>query len=185
MVPSQGGHTPRAVMRCGTRSSTLARDALWARRASRSPPRSGLPRIDTSRPTRVAPAGGSGGRGIRRGSRWPREGRPSSDRDYVWACRQLGYQGSDLTVHPAQVRDWYAHDDGLDLRHWTRLRCAVGSGCAADDAVAATGSWPPSWLAPGRAVVQGRRAKFLWRMNNRPWPCETVSPRRRRGWHVA
>ena len=32
------------------------------------------------------------------------------------ACRRLGYQHPDLTMHPAQVRDWYAGEDGLDLR---------------------------------------------------------------------
>jgi hypothetical protein len=46
------------------------------------------------------------------------EGRPAVDNigDYVWACHLLGYQNADLTLHPAQVRDWYSSEDGLDLR---------------------------------------------------------------------
>lgn len=35
---------------------------------------------------------------------------------YVQACRALGYQNADLTTHPAQIREWYAGQDGLDLR---------------------------------------------------------------------
>lgn len=35
---------------------------------------------------------------------------------YVQACHALGYQHPDLTAHPAQVREWYAGEDGLDLR---------------------------------------------------------------------
>ena len=35
---------------------------------------------------------------------------------YVQACHTLGYQHPDLTAHPAQIREWYASEDGLDLR---------------------------------------------------------------------
>ena len=54
------------------------------------------------------------------------EGRPSVDivQNYVSACHQLGYQNPDLTLHAAQVRDWYATEDGLDLP-------ALNSDCAA------------------------------------------------------
>ena len=60
------------------------------------------------------------------------EGVPSVERigAYVWACRQLGYQHPDLTAHPAQIRDWYGHEDGLDLR-------ALDADCAALSAAAA------------------------------------------------
>lgn len=34
---------------------------------------------------------------------------------YVWACHLLGYQHPDLTVHAAQLRDWYGSEDGMDL----------------------------------------------------------------------
>ena len=46
------------------------------------------------------------------------EGRPAAEivQDYVWACRLLGYQDPDLTLHAAQVRDWYGSEDGIDLR---------------------------------------------------------------------
>ncbi|OBI34924.1 hypothetical protein, partial [Mycobacterium colombiense] len=35
---------------------------------------------------------------------------------YVQACHALGYQNPDLTTHPVQVREWYAKEDGMDLR---------------------------------------------------------------------
>ncbi|MDT5001936.1 MAG: hypothetical protein QOK12_4041, partial [Mycobacterium sp.] len=65
-------------------------------------------------------------------------GEPAVERigTYVWACRQLGYQDPDLTVHAAQVRDWYAHDDGLDLRALSADCDALSvAAAAADDAV--------------------------------------------------
>ena len=60
------------------------------------------------------------------------EGRPSVDiiQNYVSACHQLGYQNPDLTLHAAQVRDWYASEDGLDLR-------ALNADCAALERVVA------------------------------------------------
>jgi len=45
----------------------------------------------------------------------------------VWACHLLGYQNPDLTLHVAQVRDWYGSEDGLNLR-------ALDNDCAALDA---------------------------------------------------
>ncbi|WP_234792182.1 hypothetical protein [Mycolicibacterium brisbanense] len=36
--------------------------------------------------------------------------------ELVWACGLLGYRHPDLTVHMGQVHDWYAGEDGLDLR---------------------------------------------------------------------
>src|SRR6185437_11079109 len=44
------------------------------------------------------------------------EGRPAVDdvEQYVAACHRLGYQHQDLTMHSAQVRDWYGSEDGLD-----------------------------------------------------------------------
>ena len=62
------------------------------------------------------------------------EGRPAVDniQTYVWACHLLGYANPDLTLHAAQVRDWYGSEDGLDLR-------ALDADCAAlEAAVAAT-----------------------------------------------
>ncbi|AGB21519.1 hypothetical protein Mycsm_01096 [Mycobacterium sp. JS623] len=62
------------------------------------------------------------------------EGQPSVDdvQTYVWACHMLGYADPDLTLHAAQVRDWYGTEDGLDLR-------ALDADCAAlEAAVAAT-----------------------------------------------
>ncbi len=45
------------------------------------------------------------------------EGRTAVDntQSYVWACHLLNYQNPDLTLHSAQVRDWYSSEDGLDL----------------------------------------------------------------------
>lgn len=65
-------------------------------------------------------------------------GEPSVERigTYVWACRQVGYQNPDLTAHAAQVRDWYAHDDGLDLRVLDADCDALSAAASvADDAV--------------------------------------------------
>jgi hypothetical protein len=62
------------------------------------------------------------------------EGRPAVDniQTYVWACHVLGYANPDLTLHASQVSDWYASEDGLDLR-------ALDADCAAlEAAVAAT-----------------------------------------------
>jgi hypothetical protein len=46
------------------------------------------------------------------------EGRPAVEhtQSYMRACRLLGYEHPDLTSHPAQIRDWYDSEDGLDLR---------------------------------------------------------------------
>jgi hypothetical protein len=62
------------------------------------------------------------------------DGRPAVDniQTYVWACHVLGYANPDLTLHASQVSDWYASEDGLDLR-------ALDADCAAlEAAVAAT-----------------------------------------------
>jgi hypothetical protein len=63
------------------------------------------------------------------------EGRPAVDTigDYVWACHLLGYQNADLTLHAAQVRDWYGGDDGLDLRALEADRAALSAAAAATD----------------------------------------------------
>jgi hypothetical protein len=60
------------------------------------------------------------------------EGRPAVDniQTYVWACHMLGYANPDLTLHAAQVYDWYGSEDGLDLR-------ALDADCAAFEAVVA------------------------------------------------
>lgn len=65
------------------------------------------------------------------------EGRPAVDNigDYVWACHLLGYQNPDLTLHPAQVLDWYGTEDGLNLRALEADRAALESvATAAEDA---------------------------------------------------
>ncbi len=63
------------------------------------------------------------------------EGRPSVDNvgDYVWACHLLGYQNPDLTLHPAQVRDWYSSEDGLDLRALDADRAALDAAASATE----------------------------------------------------
>ncbi len=56
---------------------------------------------------------------------------------YVWAAHLLDYQNADLTLHPAQVRDWFSSEDGMDLRvldaDSTAVQAAAG---AAGDALA-------------------------------------------------
>lgn len=61
------------------------------------------------------------------------EGHPAVDNigDYVWACHLLGYQDPDLTLHAAQVRDWYSSEDGLDLRALEADRAALAAAAAA------------------------------------------------------
>ena len=63
------------------------------------------------------------------------EGRPAIDTigDYVWACHLLGYQNPDLTLHAAQVRDWYSSEDGLDLRALDADRAALDAAAAATE----------------------------------------------------
>ena len=63
------------------------------------------------------------------------EGQPAVDNvgDYVWACHLLGYQNPDLTLHAAQVRDWYGSEDGLDLRALEADRAALDAAAAATE----------------------------------------------------
>jgi hypothetical protein len=74
---------------------------------------------------------------------------------YVWACHLLGYQHPDLTLHAAQLRDWYGSEDGLDLR-------GLDADCAAlQAAVAATEhavALQDDQLAALSAAWQGRGA---------------------------
>jgi hypothetical protein len=83
---------------------------------------------------------------------------------YVWACRQLGYQDPDLTVHPAQVRDWYAHDDGLDLRALDADCDALSAAAAAaDDAVRRHGELAAQLAGAWSGGGAGAASEFLWR----------------------
>lgn len=50
--------------------------------------------------------------------------------EYVWACHLLGFSHPDLTGYRHQVRDWYATEDGLDLRKLT-AECDVLAATAA------------------------------------------------------
>ena len=86
------------------------------------------------------------------------EGRPAVDniQTYVWACHMLGYANPDLTLHAAQVRDWYGSEDGLDLRALDARSCGARSGRGGDGGRAGV---------PGRATrravggVAGRAAR--------------------------
>ena len=93
-------------------------------------------------------------------------GEPAVERigTYVWACRQLGYQDPDLTVHPAQVRDWYAHDDGLDLRALDADCDALSAAAAAaDDAVRRHGELAAQLAGAWSGGGAGAASEFLWR----------------------
>ena len=94
------------------------------------------------------------------------DGRAAVDviEEYVAACQRLGYQHRDLTSHPAQVREWYDSEDGLDLR-------ALDADCSAF-AVAATAAEDAARMHADLAVVlsqawSGRGAaaarEFVWR----------------------
>ena len=99
-------------------------------------------------------------------SRWPNsldvaarlaEGRPAVDNigDYVWACHLLGYQNPDLTLHAAQVRDWYGSEDGLDLRALEADRAALDAAATATRqcATAAGAADSARWPVRGRAAA--------------------------------
>ena len=79
---------------------------------------------------------------------------------YVQACHALGYQNPDLTTHPAQLRERYAGEDGLDLRTLDR-DCAElrAAGVAAAEALrmqrAQVAELAAAWTGPGGdAAVQ-------------------------------
>lgn len=79
---------------------------------------------------------------------------------YVRACQVLGYQNPDLTTHPAQIREWYAGEDGLDLRALDR-DCAElrAAGVVAAEALriqrAQVAELAAAWTGPGGdAAVQ-------------------------------
>ncbi len=63
------------------------------------------------------------------------DGRAAVDNigEYVWACHLVGYQNPDLTLHAAQVRDWYGSEDGLDLRALEADRAALDAAATATD----------------------------------------------------
>jgi hypothetical protein len=73
---------------------------------------------------------------------------------YARACQALGYQQSDLTSHPSQIRDWYGSEDGLDLhaldRDCAQLRAAgaaVAEGLRIQRAQVA--ELTAAWTGPG------------------------------------
>ncbi|OCB63271.1 hypothetical protein A5677_10755 [Mycobacterium malmoense] len=84
------------------------------------------------------------------------EGVPAVDhtQSYVRACHALGYQHPDLTAQPAQLRDWYGTEDGLDLgaldRDCAELRAA---GEAVTEALrvqrAQVAELAAAWTGPG------------------------------------
>ena len=87
--------------------------------------------------------------------------------EYVWACHLVGYQNPDLTLHSAQVRDWYASEDGLDLRALEADRAALDATATATDnarrlqeeqADALAGAWQGRGADASRAFL-GRHAE--------------------------
>jgi hypothetical protein len=73
---------------------------------------------------------------------------------YVRACHALGYQHPELTAHPAQIRDWYESEEGLDLRALDR-DCAElrAAGAAVMEALgmqrAQLAGLAEAWMGPG------------------------------------
>ncbi len=63
------------------------------------------------------------------------EGRQAVDttQSYVWATHLLGYQNPDLTLHPAQIRDWYSSEDGMDLHAMDADHSALQAAAAGAD----------------------------------------------------
>jgi len=82
--------------------------------------------------------------------------------EYVWACHLVGYQNPDLTLHAAQVRDWYASEDGLDLRALEADRAALDAAATATDSArrlqeeqtnALAGAWQGRGAEASRAFL--------------------------------
>ena len=72
----------------------------------------------------------------------------------MWACHLLGYQNPDLTLHPAQVRDWFGSEDGLDLRALESDRAALDAAATATDSAQRlqeqqVGALAGAWQGPG------------------------------------
>ena len=84
--------------------------------------------------------------------------------EYVAACRQLGYQHQDLTMHSTQVRDWYGGEEGLDLRaldsdHAALSAAAVAAGEAARMQTNLVAELAAAWSGQGAAAAH----EFGWR----------------------
>jgi hypothetical protein len=83
---------------------------------------------------------------------------------YVWACRQVGYQHPDLTAHPGQLRDWYGHDDGLDLRALDADCAALSAAAsAADDVLGRQAGLTAQMAGAWSGLGAGAAREFLWR----------------------
>jgi hypothetical protein len=93
------------------------------------------------------------------------EGRPAVDdiQNYVWACHLLGYQNPDLTLHAAQVRDWYGSEDGLDLRALDNDRASLDAAVSAvsdamarqdDQLTAASAAWQGEGADASRSFLR-------------------------------
>ncbi len=94
------------------------------------------------------------------------EGRPAVDEveEYVAACRRLGYQHRDLTMHATQVRDWYGGEEGLDLRavdadHAALSAAASGGEDAARMQADLLSELSGAWSGRGAAAAH----QFVWR----------------------
>jgi hypothetical protein len=94
------------------------------------------------------------------------EARPTIDdiEEYVAACRRLGYQNRDLTMHPTQVRDWYDAEEGLDLRALDLDHGILSAAAsAAEDAARMQGDLVAeltvAWTGRGAAAAH----EFVWR----------------------
>jgi hypothetical protein len=93
-------------------------------------------------------------------------GRPVIDdvEEYVGACRRLGYEHPDLTMHSRQVHDWYVGGEGLDLR---ALDSDHGALSAAASAAEDAARMQTDLVAELDAAWSGRGAvaahEFIWR----------------------
>ncbi|WP_284228601.1 hypothetical protein [Mycobacterium antarcticum] len=94
------------------------------------------------------------------------EGRPAIDdvEEYIAACRRLGYQHRDLTMHVAQVRDWYGSEEGMDLHaleadHATLSVAASAAEEAARCHADLASALSSAWSGGGSAAAH----QFFWR----------------------
>ncbi|MCV7421693.1 hypothetical protein H7K45_14185 [Mycobacterium yunnanensis] len=84
--------------------------------------------------------------------------------EYVAAAQRLGYHHRDLTTYPAQAREWYGSEDGLDLRaldadHGALLAAAAAAEDAVGMQVDLMTDLDAAWSGRGAAAAR----EFLWR----------------------
>ncbi|WP_370333925.1 hypothetical protein [Mycolicibacterium hippocampi] len=123
------------------------------------------------------------------------DGRPAVDilQQYVWACRQLGYQHPDMTLHPGQLRDWYGSEDGMDLAvlHSDQLALEAAAEASQDalavqdrQLTALAAAWQGAGAEASRGFLQRHREAAAAAAAAVPTPAEAVGTLRESLWQA-